>query len=172
MNKDNLKLAVAEVFETHPTANQVYTTADGQLFLTLTQADSHASNMLDKLVLKHNADGAVNEITEADYNVTDLGKVPFDSEAPLDALGGGAIKNANKEAGEAALLKSLKSEYTELFGQKPSSFFKADGLIKAIADKKADLATGNEPPATGNEAESPQSEVEIPEENTQTTNPE
>lgn len=157
---DNLKADVASVFTAHPTANQVYTTADAQMFLTLDQAGSHASNMLDKKILKHSLNGDFAEITEDDYTEPDLSNVEFDSENPLNGTSGAVIQNANKDADEAALLKSLKAEYIELFGESPNSFFKAKGLIKAIADKRAELATGNE-------AQSPQ-----PEADTQTTNPE
>lgn len=190
--------AIAEVFVTHPTVAEVFVTANQQIFLTLAQADSHASGQLDKTVLKYTPNGEFEQITDADYNDIDLGKAPFDSENPLDALSGAAIQNANKDAEAEALIKSLRAEYTELFGEKPTNFFKAEGLAKAIADKKAELATGNEqsgnkPRATGNEPtaekESPKPEArqpeavspkpdarkpeaEEPEANTQTTNPE
>lgn len=131
--------AIAEVFETHPTVAEVFVTANQQIFLTLAQADSHASGLLDKTVLKYTPNGEVTPITDADYNDIDLGKAPFDSENPLDALSGAVIQNANAEADADTWLQNLRAEYTELFGESPSGFFKAKGLAKAIADKKAEL---------------------------------
>jgi hypothetical protein len=142
---DTLRAALIEVFATHPDAKKAYSTINEQIFLTRSQAESHAGSLLDKTVEKHLAadfEEKENPGTEgegAEGEGAEGVKVPFDSSAPLAGLSGASIAKAVVEADEKAELTALRAEYKELHGKAALGFMKADALKTAIAEKKVEL---------------------------------